>query len=97
MTEACLRTLRREIDQIDHELVTLLARRFRTVDRVIDAKKIEVLPAHMQSRVDEVIANAVHHAETAKVPPVSIKRLWEVLVSETIAYETGRGVRGATQ
>jgi isochorismate pyruvate lyase len=87
-----LSTLRDEIDTIDCSLVKLLAQRFRTVDRVISTKRCSRIPAHIQSRVDEVIRNAEQNAVAHNLPPHSIRRLWEVLVDETIRYERNQGV-----
>jgi isochorismate pyruvate lyase len=84
--------LRNEIDCIDKELVHLLARRFRTVDQVIAIKQRACIPAHIQSRVDEVVANAKADAFLNCVPPDSIERLWRLLVDETILYEKNHGV-----
>ncbi len=87
-----LALLRNEIDCIDKELVHLLARRFHTVDRVIVTKQRACVPAHIQSRVDQVIANAKADAVQMGIPATSIEKLWRLLVDETILYEQNQGV-----
>jgi isochorismate pyruvate lyase len=88
-----LALLRCEIDSIDRELVALLARRFRTVDRVVVTKQRACLPAHIPFRVDEVIANAKHYSAEKGLPPETVEKLWRLLVAETIHYEEMLGVR----
>jgi isochorismate pyruvate lyase len=89
-----LALLRNEIDNIDRELVQLLARRFRTVDRVVVTKQKACLPATIAARVDEVISNARKVAAEKGVPPETAERLWRLLVDETIRYERSQGVPG---
>jgi beta-alanine degradation protein BauB len=79
--------LRKEIDSIDAALIELLAKRFRTVDRVIAVKTVNDIPALLPERVEEVVRNAVAQAKALDVPGNSIERMWRVLVRETIAYE----------
>ena len=50
--------LRREIDAIDAELVRLLAHRSTMIERAIELKPREGLPARIESRVQDVLERA---------------------------------------
>ncbi len=82
-----LATLRAEIDAIDAELVAVLARRFQVVDKVIVIKRATGLPATIPDRIKEVVANISQRAIAVGIPEAAAKRLWCVLIAETIAYE----------
>lgn len=84
--------LRSKIDQIDQELLHLLAQRFRIVDHVIETKHRTGMPAAIASRVEQVIGNAKAAAKDIGLPPDSVEKIWTLLVAETIAYETAKGV-----
>jgi isochorismate pyruvate lyase len=84
--------LRQEIDLIDKDIVHLLGRRFRTVDRVIATKQRIGLPALIQSRVEDVIARAKASAGVSGVPIETAEKLWRLLVEETIQYEANHGI-----
>jgi isochorismate pyruvate lyase len=88
-----LAKLRLEIDSIDEQLCRLLERRFRTVDAVIATKQRNLLPARIDTRVEEVIQNAKDHAAKLNVPVEGIERIWRQLVNETIRYEESQGVK----
>lgn len=90
MTQRDLDTLRRDIDAIDKALISLLAKRFQVVDRVIAIKHASGAPAAIPERIEEVIANAANLAREQGLPVQSIEKLWRLLVAETIAYEEQR-------
>lgn len=48
--------LRVQIDAIDVKLIALLVARSRYIDRAVDLKRIEELPARTTDRVAEVLA-----------------------------------------
>ena len=78
--------LRAGVDQIDRELVALLARRFAYMDA---AARIKPERGHVrdEARKAEVIGNARVAAEAAGLPGETIADLWERLVEASIAYE----------
>lgn len=79
--------LRAEIDRIDGDLVSLLARRARCIDRAATLKRVEGLPAHIEARVVEVIANARAAAAAEGLDPDLAAALWERIVAWSIARE----------
>ena len=78
--------VRAGVDQVDRELVALLARRFAYMDA---AARIKPARAEVrdEARKAEVIANARAAAGAAGLPAETVAMLWEQLVEASIAYE----------
>jgi isochorismate pyruvate lyase len=79
--------VRAEIDRLDRQLVALLARRAGYIDRAAEVKRAERLPARIDVRVDEVIANARSEAAAAGLDPDLVEALWRRIVDWSIARE----------
>lgn len=81
-----MREVRAGVDQLDRELVALLARRFAYMDA---AARIKPERGHVrdEDRKSEVIANARAEAVRLGVPEALVAELWEQLVEASIAYE----------
>ncbi|AOW22918.1 chorismate mutase [Sphingomonas melonis TY] len=78
--------VRAGVDQVDRELVALLARRFAYMDAAARIKP-ERGAVRDEGRKAQVIANARAAAEAAGLPGDVIADLWEQLVEASIAYE----------
>lgn len=79
--------LRQEIDALDGELVALLAKRQRCVERVIAIKQAENLPARIPERIEEVVARVRALALTQKLEPDLADALWREMIEHFIAFE----------
>jgi isochorismate pyruvate lyase len=79
--------LRREIDAIDAAIVKLLRERLDVVERVIEVKRREGLPADIPVRVEEVVSTVRGRAEESGLPPDLAETLWRRLIAWTIAHE----------
>jgi isochorismate pyruvate lyase len=79
--------LRHQIDALDTELVALLAKRCNIVSQVLTHKKSSNIPARIQSRIDEVINNAVARAETAGADPDLARAVWTTMVEWFCQHE----------
>jgi isochorismate pyruvate lyase len=79
--------LRAEIDRIDATLVALFAERARCIDRAVVLKSQLDLPARIDTRVEEVVANVRRHAVTHNLPPDLVEKLWRRLIDWSIARE----------
>jgi isochorismate pyruvate lyase len=79
--------IRAEIDRLDMSLVTLLARRAEYIDRAAQIKAVVRLPARIDARVEEVVANVRRHAEAAGLEPDLAERLWRDLIGWSIDRE----------
>ncbi|MCC2977484.1 chorismate mutase [Sphingomonas sp. PL-96] len=81
-----MREVRAGVDQLDRELLALLARRFAYMDA---AARIKPERGHVrdEARKAQVIANARAEAARLGVPEDVVGELWEQLVEASIAYE----------
>jgi isochorismate pyruvate lyase len=82
--------IRAEIDRLDLALVTLFAERTAFIDRAAEIKTREHLPARIEARVEEVVANVRRHAKAQGLPPDRIEKLWRKLIDWSIAREETR-------
>lgn len=78
--------VRAGVDQVDRELVALLARRFGYMDAAARIKA-ERGAVRDEARKAQVIANVRAHARSAGLPEDAIASLWDLLVEASIAYE----------
>jgi len=88
MTE--LDALRSEIDAIDEELVRALARRFEVVTRVARYKARTGTPMMQSDRVLAVAERSAALAQAHGLDPGMVRRLFELLIDETCAFEDRR-------
>lgn len=86
MTMAEVRT---GVDQLDTELVALLARRFAYMDAAARIKD-DRSSVRDEVRKAQVIANARRAALDLRIPQDVIAAMWETLVEGSIAYEYDR-------
>lgn len=78
--------VRAGVDEIDRQLVTLLAERFAHM-RAAARIKPERKAVRDEARKAQVIDNARMEAERAGAPAAIIAELWDHLVEASIAYE----------
>ena len=79
--------LRAQIDLLDRELVALLVRRAGYIDRAIALKPGENLPARIEPRVAEVLANVRATAEAEGLDPQLAEDIWRRIIEWSIARE----------
>lgn len=79
--------LRKEIDAVDSELVAVLARRQKLVQRVVGIKLRDNLPAFIPARVDEVLDNVSRQATQAGLSPDLARILWTAMINWFVALE----------
>ena len=82
-----METLRAQIDALDARLIGLLAHRHALIARAAQIKERAGLPARIDARVEEVVANARRHAASQGLDPTLIEALWRQLVDAAIAQE----------
>ncbi|WP_230312454.1 chorismate mutase [Paracoccus lichenicola] len=80
-------TLRAHIDALDERLVGLLAQRHALIAQAARIKKRIGLPARIDDRVEEVVANAGRHAASRGLDRALIENIWRQLVEAAIAQE----------
>lgn len=86
-TCATMAELRVEIDDIDTALIKLLAERTAYIDRAVDLKRIENLPARTTDRVAEVISKVRENADQNGLDPDLAETLWGQLIEWSIQRE----------
>ena len=78
--------VRAGVDQVDKEMVALLARRFAYMDAAARIKPTRAA-VRDEARKAQVIANVRAQARAAGVPDAAVTAIWETLVEASIAYE----------
>lgn len=79
--------LRAAIDILDAELIKLLAKRADYIDRAIQLKTREGLPARIDERVEYVAMRARDNAELNGFDPDLAEDLWRQMIEWSIARE----------
>lgn len=79
--------IRQEIDRLDSALMQLLVQRAAYIDAAAQIKAREGLPARVQHRVDEVLANIARHAQNAGLDPAPYSAMWHALIEAAILRE----------
>jgi isochorismate pyruvate lyase len=79
--------LRQRIDQVDAELVALLATRARLIERAIEIKQPIGMPARIDIRVEDVVAKVKAEALVQGLDPDLAEKIWRMMVEHFIAHE----------
>lgn len=79
--------LRVQIDALDEKLIDLLVRRRGFIDRAVDLKRIENLPARTTDRVKEVLEKVRINAAAKGLDPGLAADIWTTLIEWSIARE----------
>lgn len=79
--------LRARIDLLDAQLIALLAERRDLIGRAAEIKARDGLPARIDARVEQVVANARRNAADAGLDPALIEDIWRKLIEAAIAQE----------
>ena len=80
-------SLRARIDALDASLIALFAERSALIDRAARIKAEHGLPARIDWRVEEVVANARRNAADAGLDGALFGQIWRQLVEAAIAQE----------
>lgn len=83
--------VRKEIDDLDQQLVQLLGKRFGYIHRASELKKDLVdTPALIPWRVEQVVDRVRNHAVKERLSPDLIERVWRLLMAWFIDYEAAQ-------
>ncbi len=82
-----LAPLRARIDAIDARIVDALAERVAVVREVVVVKHRYGIPARIDGRVAEVLAQVRGRAEAGTCPPDLVEQVWRAIVDWTIGFE----------
>jgi len=78
--------VRAGVDQVDRELVALLARRFAYMDAAARIKP-DRDAVFDQARIDDVVAKVLTSAEAHDLSPDIAEPVWRLLIDRCIAHE----------
>ena len=79
--------LRAAIDALDGEIVRLFTLRAGYIDRAIQLKPAEGLPARIDARVEEVVARVRARAGQGGLDPDLAEAIWRRVIEWSIARE----------
>ena len=79
--------LRGRIDALDEEIVTLLAKRQRQIERAARVKPLLDMPARVPERIDEVLARVLEAAKRDALSQELSTELWTRIIEWSIDYE----------
>jgi len=79
--------VRRVIDALDEELVALLAKRQRQIERAARVKPLLDMPARVPERIDEVLARVLEAAKRDGLSQELSAELWTRIIEWSIDYE----------
>jgi isochorismate pyruvate lyase len=79
--------VRRIIDELDDELVALLAKRQRQIERAAKVKPALGIPARVPDRVDEVLARVLGASRREGLSVEVAMTLWTTIIEWSIQYE----------
>jgi chorismate mutase len=84
-----LTELRQQIDEIDNELLTVLAKRMRVSREIGQYKKEHHMPVLQTVRYDEILENRISNAEKLGMGTNFMKTVLEAIHEESIRQQIG--------
>jgi chorismate mutase len=82
-----LKELRREIDEIDDRLLTLISRRMQVAREIGRCKKSNKIPILQPTRYERLVTHKVSCAESLQLDPDFIKRILEAIHEESVRQQ----------
>jgi isochorismate pyruvate lyase len=82
--------LRAAIDALDARIVAQLTARAGDIDRAIQLKQGNGLPARIDARVEEVVAKVRAEAARQSLDPELVEGLWRRIIDWSIAREDAK-------
>jgi chorismate mutase len=79
-----LETVRKEIAQIDEELLRLMARRMELASRVLEEKRKRDMPISDDRQNELVLKRAMERATELNVDPAGVKEIFSILIRMSI-------------
>lgn len=82
-----LAALRDRIDEVDREIIALIARRLKIVEDVALAKLDAASPFRDRAREERLLVRLREHATAAGIDPHEIERLYRVVMDMSVAHQ----------
>jgi len=95
-----IEALRKEIDDIDEALVSLLGKRQQEVAQIVSLKRAHGIPVYHPAREEDLISNRRRQAQEVGLEPAYIEDLYRLILRQSRVRQTAhmaqKGVRPAT-
>lgn len=86
MTEP-LAQLRQQINDLDDQLIALLAKRYALLPEVVKVKAANGISHHVQARVEQVINRNIENGTRQGLPEQMVREVWEAIIDAAHRYE----------
>lgn len=73
--------VRKEIDRVDNEIIRQIAKRQELAGRIARLKFSHGIPIHDGKRTKAVMDDIFNRAVEAKIDPVSVQKIFEILIA----------------
>lgn len=87
MSDELLGGLRTEIDQVDEQIVALMAKRMEIVHRVTEVKVKHGLPSYVPDRIAVVLDQRAAQGTAQGLDGDFVRRLYKLVIDEAIRLE----------
>jgi chorismate mutase len=84
-----LKKVRKNIDNIDNEIIKLISSRFKEIHKVTKLKesKDEIID---HERITHILKSVQSKAKRNKIDPEIIVRIWQIFIQEAIKLESSK-------
>ena len=82
-----LTELRKQIDELDNNLLELLAKRMRVSHEIAQYKKEHEMPVYQNKRYDEILSNRISQAEKMEINGKFMKTILEAIHEESVRIQ----------
>ncbi len=82
-----MKQLRRDIDEVDHDLIELLRSRLDVVQKMGDCKRRNNVSTFQPARWKEVLRTRTEHGEAIGLPPSFVTDIFRVINEEAIQWQ----------
>lgn len=76
-----LDTVRAEISRVDTDIIRLIAQRQKLAGKIAQIKVAHSLPIHDNERAADVLESAFEQAVECRIDPVSVQKIFEILIA----------------
>lgn len=90
-----LESVRKEIEEIDREILALIDRRVNLAERILESKKINGTSINDQKQNEVVINRALNAATELNLDLGSIKAVFEILIRMSIERQNELSGKGS--
>lgn len=86
-SEPALESLRRNLDEVDHEMIALLGRRMSLARQIAELKRRQQMPIYQPKRWDIVVKDRLKQAESLGIDTAFLKEILEKIHGESVRIQ----------